>query len=656
MFVHIHFNFTSTFRLPFEIKPNQKPIELNETDQACAEIEKTLNNLEFVITGKTATGKTVLENKIQKLGGVIQKEVTESTAALISTEKDLGKDFANIQKAKKFNVDVVAETFLKDVIDFKNTPKTLIKKNAISSWGGDVQERTRKALTKLHIESEEEESSESDNEKESQKSIKMVVKGGGVVDPDFYAKNMYHVYRKGDEKFTITLGITDVNSNKNRFSKLQILEKDNYCNYWYDDYVLLQKNGKIGGNFILNNTGFSNIENCIKKFKDFFKKKTGNNWEDKNNFIKKAKLMYPIDEDYYGEENILFNNEIESKLEEPIKEFVDYITDFNSMNQALKDYEIDTKKLPLGKLSEKQIHKAFGVLTDLLDKIKRNALPFEIESDTNKFFTLIPHKFGKKGPAVLDTEDKIKEKSRMLESLKQLETAYKLYHSNYDPLRNSTDVMYLNLKTNISILDKQSPEFAMIETYVKNTHGITHNTYKLVIKEVFQVDREGESKRYSQFKNFHNRMLLWHGSRRTNFANILINGLRIAPPEVPHTGYMFGKGIYFSDSVSKAANYCKVYNGSDGLVLLCEVALGNMLELTEAKYIQKTHFHSVWGRGRIIPDESISLTMKDGVKVPYGPHKVTDLKSSLHYNEFIVYNPSQVKIKYIVRLNFTSPR
>lgn len=43
------------------------------------------------------------------------------------------------------------------------------------------------------------------------------------------------------------------------------------------------------------------------------------------------------------------------------------------------------------------------------------------------------------------------------------------------------------------------------------------------------------------------RLLLWHGSRTTNFAGILSQGLRIAPPEAPVNGYMFGKGVYFAD-------------------------------------------------------------------------------------------------------------
>lgn len=43
------------------------------------------------------------------------------------------------------------------------------------------------------------------------------------------------------------------------------------------------------------------------------------------------------------------------------------------------------------------------------------------------------------------------------------------------------------------------------------------------------------------------------------------------------TGYMFGKGIYFADMVSKSANYCHTSQGDPiGLILLGEVALGNM--------------------------------------------------------------------------------
>jgi len=68
------------------------------------------------------------------------------------------------------------------------------------------------------------------------------------------------------------------------------------------------------------------------------------------------------------------------------------------------------------------------------------------------------------------------------------------------------------------------------------------------------------------------RMLLWHGSRTTNFAGIISQGLKIAPPEAPVTGYMFGKGIYFADMVSKSANYCQTTRTNNTGLLMVSIS------------------------------------------------------------------------------------
>merc|ERR1712226_283817 len=92
-------------------------------------------------------------------------------------------------------------------------------------------------------------------------------------------------------------------------------------------------------------------------------------------------------------------------------------------------------------------------------------------------------------------------------------------------------------------------------------------------------EREGEAERFNP-ENLGNRQLLWHGSRLTNWCGILSQGLRIAPPEAPCTGYMFGKGVYFADCVSKSANYCYAYQSNNTAILtLCEVALGDQNKL-----------------------------------------------------------------------------
>lgn len=163
----------------------------------------------------------------------------------------------------------------------------------------------------------------------------------------------------------------------------------------------------------------------------------------------------------------------------------------------------------------------------------------------------------------------------MLDSLMEMEIAYNLMRSSGS--EHTVDSYYKQLNTEIGILDRESEEFTIIEEYVKNTHAATHSSYTLEIEDVYMVKREGEEKRFKPFRKLHNHKLLWHGSRVTNFAGILSQGLRIAPPEAPVTGYMFGKGIYFADMVSKSANYCSTtITASTGLMLLCDVALGNV--------------------------------------------------------------------------------
>lgn len=96
--------------------------------------------------------------------------------------------------------------------------------------------------------------------------------------------------------------------------------------------------------------------------------------------------------------------------------------------------------------------------------------------------------------------------------------------------------------------------------------------------------------------------LLWHGSRISNFVGILSEGLRIAPPEAPMTGYMFGKGIYLADVISKAASYCHAKPESpEGLLILCEAALGNVFPINRAKNykVAPTYHHSVKGVGKM---------------------------------------------------------
>jgi poly [ADP-ribose] polymerase len=47
--------------------------------------------------------------------------------------------------------------------------------------------------------------------------------------------------------------------------------------------------------------------------------------------------------------------------------------------------------------------------------------------------------------------------------------------------------------------------------------------------------------------------------------------MRIAPPEAPASGYLFGKGIYLADLAEKSIGYCRANSNSKALILLIEV-------------------------------------------------------------------------------------
>lgn len=154
---------------------------------------------------------------------------------------------------------------------------------------------------------------------------------------------------------------------------------------------------------------------------------------------------------------------------------------------------------------------------------------------------------------VLDTPKKVKQKIMMLQSLADIQFAQKILQEA-SVEKNQLDSSYKKLKCDITPLDPNSKEFKLITEYVNNTHANTHSWYTLEIQDIFKLDRNGESRKFK--RELGNRMLLWHGSRLTNWVGILSRGMRIAPPEAPSTGYMFGKGVYFADMVSKSANYC----------------------------------------------------------------------------------------------------
>ena len=89
--------------------------------------------------------------------------------------------------------------------------------------------------------------------------------------------------------------------------------------------------------------------------------------------------------------------------------------------------------------------------------------------------------------------------------------------SNYEALNCDVETMHSN-----------ESDYKLIEKYLQNTQGY----HKLKMLDLFRIKRHGEAEKFNPLK-LGNKKLLWHGSRFSNFVGILINGMRIAPPEAP---------------------------------------------------------------------------------------------------------------------------
>lgn len=259
----------------------------------------------------------------------------------------------------------------------------------------------------------------------------------------------------------------------------------------------------------------------------------------------------------------------------------------------------------------------------------------------------------------------IKEKLELISILSEIQIAATIMSDDSGVLleeMNPLDLNYCKLRTDIDPVPLNSFEADLVRQCIDNTHSKRfHSHFRLEMIDLFRIEREGEAERFSRFDCLDNHKLMWHGSRVANFAGILSQGLRIAPPEAPHSGYMYGKGIYLADMVSKSAEYCHAHLSDNTILMLInEVALGNVHKEPFAKYLTKNDLqamgkHSTHGLGRFGPDPSLEATFSPlgpAVSINLGREVETGEECELDHNEFIVYDEAQTIQRYLVKIRF----
>lgn len=466
--------------------------------------------------------------------------------------------------------------------------------------------------------------------------------------------------------------------NNNKFYIVQLLSVSSGKKYF--TWTRWGRVGEHGQSACL---GDGTLANAMRYFETKFKDKSGLKWENRLDPPKPKKYTFiernyeeddEDDDEVKKEETEDSKPEIESTLSKPLQDLMSFIFNPQHFIEAMASMSYDAKKLPLGKLSDRTLKNGFSVLKELSELIADPGLA-QSKYDTgyatatatlsDQYFTIIPHVFGRNRPPVLDSDAQIKKEVELLDALTDMDVANEIMKNSREADEiNQLDRQFQSLgMEEMTRLDHKSSEFTELSHYLSNSRGATHNLQYQVI-DIFRIERQGENDRFSASSyakvKSSDRRLLWHGSRSTNFGGILSQGLRIAPPEAPVNGYMFGKGVYLADTSSKSANYCCACNsGSMGLLLLCDAELGDpMLELFGSDYnagenAQKEGKIATLGQGRRIPagwkDAGCLNPALKGVKMPDVSTGISNGKSKawLQYNEYIVYDVAQIRQRYL---------
>ncbi|CAF4852310.1 unnamed protein product [Rotaria sp. Silwood1] len=351
-----------------------------------------------------------------------------------------------------------------------------------------------------------------------------------------------HVYYENNDVFDCMLNQTNVGNNNNKFYLIQLLEENHSKKY----YVWLRW-GRVGY------TGQNNLEHfgCdLDEAKRFFcqkfSDKTKNDFYYRDTFTKYPGKYDYVQLDYNPSksEKVDENNKKqlvtieqlknlpipESKLDKRIQNLIQLICNIQAMEEALLEMKFDARKNPLGKLSSTQIKAGYAALKEIETYIKINKFNSAFIEANNTYYTRIPHEFGRSTPPLIKTIQQLKHEIELLEALDDIEIAFTTLNIDRNIRLNPIDQHYEQLKCKLYPIEKHEDIYILINKYLQTTHASTHQQYKMEIEYIFKVERENENE---IFKDVGNKMLLWHGSRLTNFAGIMSQGLRIAPPEAP---------------------------------------------------------------------------------------------------------------------------
>ncbi|XP_057482923.1 protein ADP-ribosyltransferase PARP3 isoform X2 [Actinidia eriantha] len=419
---------------------------------------------------------------------------------------------------------------------------------------------------------------------------------------------------------------------------------------------------------------WENVDAAIKEFAKLFEELTGNEFEpwEREKFQKKRRKFYPIDMDdgvdvRHG--GLGFRQKaaavIHCKLNPIVANFMKILCSQEIYRYALTELALDTPDIPMAMLSEVHLKRCETVLLQFIAAVKtmketRLKARAAWDDFSMKWFTLLhstrPFFFH-------DYQDLADHAAAGFETIRDITVASHLIGDMSGPtIDDPLFDRYEKLGCSISPVEKKSDDYKMIVDYLEETYEpvkIGDISYGVSVENIVEVEPSA-CPSYDEIKKLPNKVLLWCGTRSSNVLRHLQKGFLPSISWLPLPGYMFGKAIICTDAAAEAARYgFTAADRPEGFLVLAIASLGDQIteynrtpEAEEAKILEENKV-AVKGLGRKKTDESEHFVWKDDIKVPRGRLVKTEHKDSpLEYNEYAVYDPKQVSMRFVVAVKY----
>ncbi|CAM1309870.1 Uncharacterised protein r2_g2008 [Pycnogonum litorale] len=481
--------------------------------------------------------------------------------------------------------------------------------------------------------------------------------------------------KKQNIPYSVTMNKADITYGIYGFYNFYIMQV--VYNEGKDMYVLFTKWGRIGHCGQWQNTPYSTKEEAIKEFCSIFRAKSGNSWDNVQNFeekpfkyqlvkLSKKKMITIKDFDVSFHHPDPLPSKLPSHLLKVIQELSNIYKLQNRWNVS-----IDRSVVPFGLLDKSAILRGQQIMqriSDLCEKLeaitetheeqlnrgtldpdsrmKSYEIYHQLKELSEEFFYVMPLcTYNNEVLDVIVTKDEARKQLELIDQLLDLDISSKLILAAHHRIKemNPFDYIYRSLDCKLELME---PTDAVSQYILLNIENTSNSAIK--VEAIYKVCRDGEQKRLDDL-NMDNHALLWHGTKSENLLSILRRGLRISPINASKTGDIFGRGIYFSEFFAQSYCYTDCRSSDNvcpNFMLLCEVAMGKTIEYDyDTSTSRKENFNSL----KITHNEPLNLQYNVTLDNPYGAVLNLGCNTDRYsLNEIVIPDIRQVCTRYLI--------